>query len=130
MTEPTDPSPDRRDPLTRHRLALVATLLLAVSIAWLTLTPDPPTPDLNIPLADKLYHAMAFAALILPTALLYARSLKWILPLALLFGGAIELVQHYTGREPEVADFLADVAGLGMGTVMGLALRTWVRRRA
>lgn len=111
-------------------MALLATLLLAVTIVWGTLTPNPPTPDLNSPLSDKLYHVMAFAGLVFPTAWLYARSLAWILPLAVLFGGAIELVQPYMGREAEVADVLADLVGLALGTVTGLALRAWLRRHA
>ena len=111
-------------------MALLATLLLAVTIAWGTLTPTPPTPDLMGPLSDKLYHVMAFAGLVFPTALLYTRSLVWILPLAALFGGAIELVQPFIGREAEVADVLADLVGLGMGTLIGLTLRAWLRRHA
>jgi VanZ family protein len=72
----------------------------------------------------------AFAALIFPTASLYARSLIWILPLAAFFGCAIEVVQPFMGREAEVADVLADLVGLGLGTVIGLALRAWLRRHA
>jgi hypothetical protein len=56
------------------------------------LTPKPPAPMLDNPLSDKFYHLVAFAALIFPTAVLYARSLVWILPLAALFGVAIELI--------------------------------------
>jgi len=74
-------------------LALLATLLLAVTITWGTLTPTSPSPDLMGPLSDKLYHLMAFAGLVFPTAWLYARGLIWILPLAALFGRAIELLQ-------------------------------------
>ena len=127
MSDPSDISQNRRGFLWRHRLALLATLLLAVTIAWGTLTPTPPTPDLMGPLSDKLYHVMAFAGLVFPTALLYARSLVCILPLAALFGGAIELVQPYMGREAEVADVLADLVGLALGTVTGLALRACLR---
>lgn len=130
MSDPSGISPDRHGIFSRHRLALLATLLLALTIVWGTLTPNPPTPDLNSPLSDKLYHVMAFAGLVFPTAWLYARSLAWILPLAVLFGGAIELVQPYMGREAEVADVLADLVGLALGTVTGLALRAWLRRHA
>lgn len=107
----------------RQRLALLATLLLAETIAWGTLTPNPPIPHLNTPLSDKLYHGMAFAALVFPTAWLYARGLIWILPLAVLFGGMIELVQPHMGREAEMADVMADLIGLAPGTVAGLAWR-------
>lgn len=111
-------------------MALLATLLLAGIIAWATLTPNPPTPELNTPLSDKAYHVVAFAGLVFPTALLYARSLGWVLPLCMLFGFAIELIQPYTGREAEVADALADVVGLGVGTVLGLTLRALRHKHA
>ncbi|RFP88254.1 VanZ family protein [Rhodobacteraceae bacterium 63075] len=99
-------------------------------IAWATLTPNPRAPDLNSPLSDKAYHVMAFAGLVFPTALLYARSLIWILPLAVVFGVAIELVQPFFGREAEAGDVLADLIGIGVGTVIGLFLRALRRRRA
>jgi VanZ family protein len=111
-------------------LALLGTLVLAVTIAWGTLYPNSISPDLNSPLSDKILHVVAFAALIIPTATLYARSLIWILPLAGFFGGAIELVQPFIGREAEVADLLTDLVGLGLGTVIGLAIRGCLRRHA
>jgi len=101
-------------------------------IAYLTLSP--PNPDLGGFLSDKTYHVIAFAALVFPTALLYARSLFWVLPAAVLFGGSIELIQPYVGRAREMADFLADVLGAGFGVTLGLTIRaflhTRVRRRA
>ena len=120
-------SQDRRGVLVQHRLALLATALLAGTIAWLTLTPSPPTQ--STPLSDKFYHVLAFAALVFPTALLYARSLVWILPLAVLFGAVIELVQPFTGRSAEAADLLANLVGLGFGTVFGLAMRARIVSR-
>ncbi|MBD3680024.1 MAG: VanZ family protein [Rhodobacteraceae bacterium] len=130
MTKHPDTSQSHREFLRRHRFALLATGLLAAIIAWATLTPNPPTPELNRPLSDKFYHVMGFAGLVFPTALLYARSLIWILPLAVLFGVVIELVQPFFGREAEAGDVLADLIGLGMGTVIGLTLRAWLRRRS
>jgi len=108
----------------------MVTFFLAVIIAWATLTPTPPTPDLDSPHADKIYHVVAFAVLVLPTSVLYARSLTWVLPLACVFGIAIELVQPFTGRSAEVADILADLVGIGVGTAVGLTLSAIVRRHA
>jgi VanZ family protein len=93
------------------------------------LTPKPPAPMLDNPLSDKFYHLVAFAALIFPTAALYARSLVWILPLSALFGVAIELIQPFFGRTAEVLDVVADILGLGVGTLLGLSLRAWLTRR-
>lgn len=130
MTESSSSSKDRGEVFKRHRLALLSTLVLAMIIAWGMLHPKPPTPDLDIQRADKLYHVIAFAGLIFPTAMLFARSLIWILPLAAFFGGVIELVQPCVGRDAELADVLADLLGLGVGTVFGLTLRAWRRRWA
>ena len=78
---------------------------------------------------DKLFHFVAFAALVFPSALLFARSLVWTLPGALIFGGAIELTQPYVGRMGEGADFLADALGVSFGATLGLCLRAVLARR-
>ena len=108
----------------RHTLALLATALLAAVIAYLTLTPPRPA-ALDGLLSDKAYHAIAFAALIFPGALLYFRSLIWLIPAALVFGAAIELIQPLVGRSAEVADFVADVVGTACGLALGLIVRMW-----
>ena len=82
------------------------------------------------PGTDKLYHFIAFTALVFPCALLFARTLNWVLPAALLFGGAIELIQPYVGRGGELADFVADALGVFIGAALGLTLRAIVTRRA
>lgn len=107
--------------LMRHALALAATVILGAVIAYLTLSPSQPSPPGL--LSDKAYHAIAFAGLVFPSALLYARSLIWVVPAALLFGGAIEIIQPYVGRAAELADFVADAVGVGFGVVAGLILR-------
>ncbi len=66
---------------------------------------------------------IAFAALAFPCAPLYARTVFWVLPAALLLGGAIELIQPYLGRDGEWADFVADVIGIGCGIALGLTIR-------
>jgi len=64
----------------------------------------------------------AFAGLVFPTALLYARSLVWIEPRDLIFGVALAPVQPYTGREAEAADVLADLLRLDLGAALGLTM--------
>jgi VanZ family protein len=66
---------------------------------------------------------IAFASLIFPGALLYLRSLIWLIPAALVFGAAIELVQPLVGRSAEVADFVADIVGVACGLILGLIMR-------
>ena len=120
-------TPHQRNTFARHAMAIFATGILAVAIAYLTLTPQ----SLNMgPGTDKIYHFIAFTALVFPCALLFARTLNWVLPAALLFGGAIELIQPYVGRGGELADFVADALGVLIGAALGLTLRAIVTRRA
>ena len=91
----------------RHAFGLTANVILGVIIAYLRLSPPPPKPSPPGLLSDKAYHTIAFAALVFPSALLYARSLIWVAPAALLFGGVIEVIQPYLGRSAEAADFPA-----------------------
>ena len=119
--------PHPRNTFARHAMAIFATGILAAAIAYLTLTPQ--NFDMG-PGTDKLYHFIAFTALVFPCALLFARTLKWVLPAALLFGGAIELIQPYVGRGGELADFVADALGVFIGAALGLTLRAIVTRRA
>ena len=110
-------------------LALVATLLLTGVICWLTLTPQAfQTPPSALPL-DKVAHALAFGALIAPSAVLRPRYLWWTLPAAAALGFGIELIQPWVGRSREWADAGADLVGLALGTVFGLMLRRFLKSR-
>ena len=113
-------------PFNRHTLAILATTILAAVIAYLTLTP-PHSQMSDGLLSDKAYHVIAFAALVFPSALLYQRSLIWLIPAALMFGAAIELIQPWVGRSAEIVDFIADAVGVLIGTLTGLALRLRTR---
>ena len=102
--------------------AFVATFGLGALICWLTLTPQSLPKSSGYQL-DKVAHFIAFAALILPTAVLRPRFLWWSLPLAAGLGIGIELIQPYFGRSKEWMDAVADLFGLAAGTVAGLILR-------
>ncbi len=108
------------------RLSWALTALLAVTILGLTLSPPMtlPLPDTVFLRVDKLYHIAAFAALMLPAAVLNPRSLRWILPAGLALGLGIELIQPQVGRDASAFDFLADAIGLALGAALGL----WLRR--
>lgn len=93
-------------------------------IAYLTLTP--PQPDaIDGIFSDKSYSVIALAALIFPRALLYLRSLIWLIPAALVFGAVIEFVQPLVGRSAELAVFVADIAGVACGIILALTMRRW-----
>ena len=98
--------------------ALLLTLVVACVIALGTLSPSGDGPAL--PVTDKHLHAMAFAILVLP---LGWRRPDWAVGLfigAILFGGAIELLQPLVSRSREWGDLFADALGAGIGLVPGL----------
>ncbi|MEO8806272.1 MAG: VanZ family protein [Burkholderiaceae bacterium] len=100
--------------MRRWRWLLAA---LAVTVAWLALSPTPPD---GIDTGwDKLNHALAFAVLtVMATfALPHSRWRFWLLVSGLLcFGGAIEIAQSFTPtRNAEWADLLADAVGMAAG---------------
>lgn len=107
-------------------LAVAATLVLAVVILLLALAP--PRPEVSDGISDKILHFAAFAALVFPGAIFLARYLGWIAPLALTFGGTIELLQPGFSRDASWADFLADTLGVTAGVVVGLAVRFLIKR--
>ncbi len=106
-----------------NALWLLLTLGLCATIAVLTLMPQAPKPQ-NWPVPDKIYHAVAFAGLILPTTLLRPDRLLWTALVAVLYGGLIEVIQSQVGRSPELADVMADAIGVAFGAGAGIALRS------
>ena len=112
-----------------HRLkkfAATATLVMALTILYFALSPQ--AMQAGIGINDKILHFIAFTVLILPCAIFLARSLIWILPLTLFFGGAIEILQPGFERDASWADFRADALGIFAGVVLGLTLRAILKR--
>ena len=108
------------DGIARARLATALTFALAliVGVGALWSLPDLPGP----PGRDKTMHVLAFAAIALPSAVLKPRMLLWIVPASLAYGGAIEIIQPFVGRERELMDFVADAIGTLSGAAAGLAM--------
>lgn len=99
------------------RAAILLTLILGVAVAGLALSPvSVPMPIDN---ADKLYHAVAFAGLSVPVSFLAPRLIPGMVIALAVFGGVIELVQPYVGRDCSVWDWLANVAGTAIGVIIG-----------
>jgi VanZ family protein len=117
-----DPANSRR----YRRISLSLTFLLLVAVAIIALSPAQ-TPIMNVE-NDKLGHIVAFTALSMPCALAHPRSLFWLLPLIILFGIAIELIQPYVGRTSDLSDVYADILGASLGTGGGLGTR-WIGSR-
>ena len=101
---------------------LLLSLGLAATIAALTLMPQASMP-VGPQGVDKLYHMVAFAALIFPTAMLRPKSGLRFGCLAILYGGIIEAIQPVFGRSADMSDFWADGLGVTIGIFFGLAAR-------
>lgn len=115
MTQSDNPPNQRRKNLRRAVLAV--SFVLAVVTCYLTLLTKP---DLSGQQQfDKLYHFLAFAALVLPSALFDRRDMLWIAVSALALGAIIEVIQPYVGRGRELGDFFADALGVGAAVVAG-----------
>ena len=112
-------TPSHWTPTRRRRAAYGFAAVLAVIIAVLTLLPQA-LPSSASGRIDKLYHFIAFAGLVLPVAALWPKGLAWIIPAALLFGTGIEIIQPFVNRSRELADFMANGAGIVVGSTCGL----------
>lgn len=109
------------------RWAVLLTIALGAIVAILTLMP--PT-GMDMPAgSDKSYHFLAFAALALPLAVVRPRWGAVLFVVFSAYGAAIEIIQPYVGRSRELADLLADMAGIGCAMMLGLLLHR-MRSRA
>ncbi len=105
----------------RLSVVLVGLLVIGLSLAPLAEAPAP----------DKLLHMLAYGAWALPISV-SRRTLGRIgsyLAIILIVGGVIEIVQPYVGREGSLADFLANLLGIGFGAAGGLGIRSCRLRR-
>jgi len=108
------------------RLSVGLSILIGLAIAVATLMPPHTLP--KAPGGDKLHHFLAFAALVLPVASVRPRWCLWAVPLAVAYGGAIELIQPFVGRRGEWEDVLANTAGALAGAALGALLHFWPLR--
>jgi VanZ family protein len=96
-------------------------------ITWGELTPRPP--QLSGPFGwDKVDHFTAYFGLAaMATMVVGIRSrLVWAIAGVILFGGILEILQGFTGRDPDVMDFLAN----SLGAFCGLAVAALLLRLA
>ena len=107
----------------------VAGLMTALFIVYASL--KPPSGEAGLAHLDKAQHFLAYGVLSALTAsALGVRNA--LVPLALIgFGGALEILQGAMpyDREPELADGLANAAGVLAGTGLVALLRRLLARR-
>jgi VanZ family protein len=104
-------------------------LLWAIFILALTLSPAPDLPKvswLNIPYFDKIVHVVLFGVLyyLLMRGLMkqkgsadsYSQVVRQVVITVILYGALTEVLQIFlpTGRDGNVADWLADCIGAGI----------------
>lgn len=125
------PHTEQADRKTRSKrfqtAALAVTAVIALVIAGLTLTPSISPPPMGLALTDKAYHAIAFAALVLPVAAVFRRRLLWIAIVAFLYGAMIEVIQPFVGRGAEWADLAANAVGILIGLALGWLIHAIAR---
>jgi VanZ family protein len=117
-----------------RKASRILVFVVAAAILLASLLPRAPLRLERIRFADKISHALAYLVwgfllfLSQQTGRPRRRALLAVL-VCLLFGGAIEVLQGFTGRSPELADLLADGLGAAVGTgAAGAALRRMDRR--
>lgn len=109
--------------LRRMTIGGAVTAVLAVVIAVLTLAPMPAGGPAG---SDKVYHVLAFAALAFPLPLVRPRWTVWVILGVIAYGGVIEVIQPFFGRQAEWADLVADGIGAAVGAVTGSSLSRYV----
>ncbi len=104
------------------------TLILLASIATLSLWPAAYLPV--VPGTDKTHHFIAYAALMLPTALKQPKYYLAIIAGFVAFGGAIELIQPYVNRSGEWLDVAANTIGLTCGWLIAKVSLYFFQKKA
>ncbi|HEX3753832.1 MAG TPA: VanZ family protein [Rhizomicrobium sp.] len=99
-------------------------------IVWGELTPAPP-PALDL-LWDKAEHFIAYFGLaaMATLALGLSRRLIWAIAGILLLGIVLEVLQHFTGRDPDIRDVIANVLGTMAGLSAAAVFATLVEKPA
>lgn len=80
---------------------------------------------------DKAAHFIAFGLILWSLGVLFRRLPRtWAALLAVVLGGAVEVVQGYIGRDPSWGDLLADALGVAVALLIWAAWRRFRPREA
>lgn len=107
--------------ISARTVSVVLTLLMASAVLVIALAPS--AAESTAYGSDKVRHALAFAALVLPIALLASPLLRWSVPGLVLFGALIEVLQPWFGRDRSLYDLCADVIGIILGLLVWRAIK-------
>ena len=101
------------------------TIILFVVITLLSFAPIQLSGSFGPIRVDKAYHFVAYFCLALPLPILRPRLTIWVVLGIMTYGGLIELVQYFFGREPSWGDFIAN----GIGVIAGAMIANFLRLR-
>lgn len=110
-------------------IARLAFFIAAVAVLVIANLPDPP--QLPGELSDKQQHFLAFAVLTLLARPAWPTAAAWELLISLgAFGALIEFAQAGAGygRDPSLADWLADCLAVVLVLALFFAIRLVIRR--
>jgi hypothetical protein len=74
---------------------------------------------------DKIIHFSLFFILVLPALVAAPRIWVWVVPVAIVYGGLIEIIQPYFGRGMEFGDFVANA----LGVLVAVPVSRWLHAR-
>ena len=111
-----------------HLLWKPTTILLFSTILFLSLYPLPRLPIMNQGV-DKLYHFIAYLALVLPLGYAQPKYTFLYLFTLILISGTIEVIQTYVNRYGEWLDFLANTLGIFVGFLVGKIVAKFMKNR-
>ena len=106
---------------TIKRHWFVISIIILSGITVLSLMPTEELPD--APGSDKTHHLISYAALAFPASLRRANGWKYMILFFACYSGLIEMIQPYVDRHGEWLDFIANVSGLLLGSILAL----WTR---
>mgnify|MGYP003705855105 FL=1 len=104
---------------------IIIIFILILIITFLSLLPWQALGLLSISGMDKIYHVAAFSCLAFPLPLVRPRLIKWVLLGVIVFGGFIELIQQFFGREASLLDFIANGIGAIIGVTFARLIGFW-----
>ena len=96
--------------------AVYLTLGMAIIILFFSLLPL--EGEKKILISDKFFHFVAYGLLILPVSLERVNSRLLIFLFAMSYGGFIELIQPFWGREADIVDFWSNIGGIIFGILI------------
>lgn len=111
--------------MSQTQIGIIVTISLAVAITVLALIPVSLDGDL---IQSRLQHALAFAALAFPLTFVRPVLFAPVVSAVIIYGGAIEIIQPFLGRDASWMDFLVNIIGAASGGVLG-ALSGKIKRK-